>query len=217
MTAALAPHRSPEAPRPPAVAAGAPVALATVAAVLKGLDGAQRRAVTHGDGPLVVVAGPGTGKTRVITRRVAWLIATKRARPAEILALTFTEKAAAELQGRVDELVPYGYADVTTQTFHAFGDRLVRDHAFELGLPPEPRVLSRPAAAGFIRERLFELGLDGDRRLGDPGRAAVGLAEAFGRAKQAGIAPERYRGPGDGGPRRGPPPRRVGRWRERPR
>ena len=192
MTAALAPHRSPMAPRPPAVTAGAPVALATVAAVLKGLDGAQRRAVTHGDGPLVVVAGPGTGKTRVITRRVAWLIATKRARPAEILALTFTEKAAAELQGRVDELVPYGYADVTTQTFHAFGDRLVRDHAFELGLPPEPRVLSRPAAAGFIRERLFELGLDGDRRLGDPGRAAVGLAEAFGRAKQAGITPQRY-------------------------
>ncbi len=192
MTAALAPHRSPVAPRPPGPATGAPVALATVAAVLKGLDGAQRRAVTHGDGPLVVVAGPGTGKTRVITRRVAWLIATKRARPAEILALTFTEKAAAELQGRVDELVPYGYADVTTQTFHAFGDRLVRDHAFELGLPPEPRLLSRPAAAGFIRERLFDLGLDGDRRLGDPGRAAQGLAEAFGRAKQAGVSPERY-------------------------
>ncbi len=192
MTAALAPRRSPVATRPPGPGAGAPVALATVAAVLKGLDGAQRRAVTHGDGPLVVVAGPGTGKTRVITRRVAWLIATKRARPAEILALTFTEKAAAELQGRVDELVPYGYADVTTQTFHAFGDRLVRDHAFELGLPPEPRLLSRPAAAGFIRERLFELGLDGDRRLGDPGRAAVGLAEAFGRAKQAGVSPEGY-------------------------
>ena len=192
MTAALAPHRSPAVARPSGAAAGAPVALATVAAVLKGLDGAQRRAVTHGDGPLVVVAGPGTGKTRVITRRVAWLIATKRARPAEILALTFTEKAAAELQGRVDELVPYGYADVTTQTFHAFGDRLVRDHAFELGLPPEPRLLSRPAAAGFIRERLFDLGLDGDRRLGDPGRAAVGLAEAFGRAKQAGLSPERY-------------------------
>ena len=68
----------------------------------------------------------------------------------------------------------------------------MRDHAFELGLPPEPRLLSRPAAAGFIRERLFDLGLDGDRRLGDPGRAAVGLAEAFGRAKQAGVSPERY-------------------------
>jgi len=168
------------------------VALATVAALLRGLDGPQRRAVTHGDGPLLVVAGPGTGKTRVVTRRVAWLIATKRARPAEILALTFTDKAAAELQGRVDESVPYGYADVTTQTFHAFGDRLVRDHAFELGLPPEPRLLSRLAVAGFIRERLFDLGLDGDRRLGDPGRAAMALAESFGRAKQAGVSPERY-------------------------
>ena len=191
MTTALALGRSPAVVRSAEAASGAPVALATVAAILHGLDASQRRAVTHGDGPLVVVAGPGTGKTRVITRRVAWLIAAKRARPAEILALTFTEKAAAELQGRVDELVPYGYADVMTQTFHAFGDRLVRDHAFELGLPPEPRLLSRPAAAGFIRERLYDLGLEGDVRLGDPGRTALGLAEAFGRAKQAGLPAER--------------------------
>ena len=193
MTAALAPHRTlPRTPGRASPGAGAPVALATVAALLKGLDRAQRRAVTHGDGPLLVVAGPGTGKTRVITRRIAWLIATKRARPAEILALTFTDRAAAELQGRVDELVPYGYADVTTQTFHAFGDRLVRDHAFELQIPLEPRLLSRPAVAGFLRERLYDLGLDGDRRLGDPGRAASDLAEFFGRAKQAGVSPERY-------------------------
>ena len=60
-------------------------------ALLGGLDPDQLRAVTHGEGPLLVVAGAGTGKTQVITRRIAWLIATKRAKPSEILALTFTD------------------------------------------------------------------------------------------------------------------------------
>ena len=80
-------------------------------ALLAGLNGEQLRAVTHGEGPLLVVAGAGTGKTQVITRRIAWLIATRRARPSEILALTFTDKAADEMQARVDQLVPYGYTD----------------------------------------------------------------------------------------------------------
>ena len=104
-------------------------------ALLGGLNPEQLAAVTHGEGPLLVVAGAGTGKTQVITRRIAWLIGTRRARPSEILALTFTEKAAAEMQMRVDQLVPYGYTDSTVGTFHAFGDRLVRDFALELGLP----------------------------------------------------------------------------------
>src|SRR4051812_44671170 len=88
--------------------AAAPVALDVVAGLLKGLNRDQRAAVTHGEGPLVVIAGPGTGKTEVLTRRVAWLIATKRARPSEILALTFTDNAAEEMRARVDALVPYG-------------------------------------------------------------------------------------------------------------
>ena len=83
----------------------------SVQALLRGLDRDQRRAVTHRHGPLLVVAGPGTGKTEVITRRIAWLIATKRARPQQILALTFTDKAAAGMQARVDLLVPYGQAE----------------------------------------------------------------------------------------------------------
>ena len=80
-------------------------------ALLGGLNPDQLRAVTHGDGPLLVVAGAGTGKTQVITRRIAWLIATRRAKPSEILALTFTDKAAEEMAVRVDQLVPYGYTD----------------------------------------------------------------------------------------------------------
>src|SRR5437867_2492191 len=92
--------------------------------ILEGLNEAQRQAVTHDTGPILIVAGAGTGKTTVITRRIAWLIATRRARPDEILALTFTDKAAAEMEERVDTLVPYGYADVEIATFHAFGDRI---------------------------------------------------------------------------------------------
>jgi DNA helicase-2/ATP-dependent DNA helicase PcrA len=76
--------------------------------LLADLNPRQREAVTHPDGPLLIIAGVGTGKTTVITRRIAWLIAEKRAHPAEILALTFTEKAAAEMEERVDRLVPYG-------------------------------------------------------------------------------------------------------------
>jgi len=112
---------------PPVGAGGDPPA--GLDALLGGLNPEQLRAVTHGEGPLLVVAGAGTGKTQVITRRIAWLIATRRAKPSEILALTFTEKAAAEMQLRVDQLVPYGYTDSTIGTFHAFGDRLIREYA----------------------------------------------------------------------------------------
>ncbi len=154
-----------------------------VHALVQDLDRAQRAAVTHGEGPLLVVAGAGTGKTRVITRRIAWLIATRRARPSEILALTFTDRAANEMQARVDELVPYGYVDTAVHTFHAFGDRLIREFAFELGLPSDPRVLTRAEAVIFLRERLFELGLDRYRPLGDPTRFLAALVGIFSRAK----------------------------------
>src|SRR5574337_2170384 len=90
---------------------------------LDGLNAAQQAAVAHGDGPLLVIAGAGTGKTTVIARRIAHLITNKRARPEQIIALTFTEKAAAEMERRVDLLVPYGFTDTCISTFHAFGDR----------------------------------------------------------------------------------------------
>jgi DNA helicase II / ATP-dependent DNA helicase PcrA len=161
-------------------------------ALLGGLNPEQLRAVTHGEGPLLVVAGAGTGKTQVITRRIAWLIATRRAKPSEILALTFTEKAAAEMQLRVDQLVPYGYTDAAIGTFHAFGDRIIREYALELGLPTDVRVLTRPEVVIFLRERLFEFDLDVYRPLGDPTRFLGSLATLFSRCKDEDISPAAY-------------------------
>ena len=146
----------------------------------------------HGDGPLLVVAGAGTGKTQVITRRIAWLIATRRAKPSEILALTFTDKAADEMQVRVDQLVPYGYTDTAISTFHAFGDRLIREFALELGLPSDVRVLSRPETVVFLRERVFELGLEEYRPLGDPTKFLDALATLFSRAKDEDVSPDAF-------------------------
>ena len=169
-----------------------------LAELLGGLNPEQRKAVTHGDGPLLVVAGAGTGKTQVITRRIAWLIATRRAKPSEILALTFTDKAAEEMAVRVDQLVPYGYTDAAISTFHAFGDRLIREFALELGLPPDIRVLSRPEVVLFLREHMFELQLDRYRPLGDPTRFLDALATLFSRCKDEDISPARYRDHADG-------------------
>jgi len=137
----------------------------------------------------LVIAGPGTGKTEVVTRRAAWLIATKRARPREILALTFTDNAAEEMRARIDVLVPYGQADAQVNTFHAFGDRLIREHSFELGLPGDVRLINRAEAIVLLREHLFELGLVRYRPLGDPTRFLGALVDLFQRAKDQVVSP----------------------------
>ncbi len=173
----------------PSLAAAAPAGLE---ALLGGLNPDQLRAVTHGTGPLLVVAGAGTGKTQVITRRIAWLIATRRAKPSEILALTFTDKAAEEMAIRVDQLVPYGYTDTAISTFHAFGDRVIREYALELGLPTDLRVLTRAEVVIFLREHLFEFDLDAYRPLGDPTRFLAALAALFSRCKDEDISPADY-------------------------
>jgi DNA helicase-2/ATP-dependent DNA helicase PcrA len=169
-----------------------PEAASGLDALLGGLNPDQLRAVTHGAGPLLVVAGAGTGKTQVITRRIAWLIATRRARPSEVLALTFTDKAAEEMAVRVDQLVPYGYTDTAISTFHAFGDSLIREYALELGLPTDLRVLTRAEVVIFLREHLFEFDLDIYRPLGDPTRFLAALATLFSRCKDEDISPADY-------------------------
>jgi DNA helicase-2/ATP-dependent DNA helicase PcrA len=161
-------------------------------AILDGLNEEQLLAVTHGEGPLLIVAGAGTGKTRVVTRRIAWLIATKRARPDEILALTFTEKAAHELEERVDVLVPFGMTGAWMSTFNAFGDRLVREHAIELGLTSQLRVESRAEILVFLREHLFELGLERYMPLGNPEQHLQALMSLFDRARDEDVSPEAY-------------------------
>ncbi|TMQ74086.1 MAG: ATP-dependent helicase [Candidatus Eisenbacteria bacterium] len=175
--------------------AGAPVPAAEAARidpVLADLNVEQREAVTHGEGPLLIVAGAGTGKTEVITRRIAWLIATKRARPEEILALTFTEKAAAEMESRVDLLVPYGWVGATLSTFHAFGDRLVRESGIEIGLTRDLTVCTRAEVLVFLREHLFALGLERFLPLGDPDRHLDALLTLFDRARDEDVSPEAY-------------------------
>ncbi|HEV8142291.1 MAG TPA: UvrD-helicase domain-containing protein, partial [Methylomirabilota bacterium] len=163
-----------------------------MAGILDGLNPAQRRAVVHDAGPLLIVAGAGTGKTRVVTNRIAHLITEGKARPHEILALTFTDKASAEMEERVDQLVPYGYADVEISTFHAFGDRILREHSLEVGLAPDFRVLSRAEQVIFFRDRLFEFPLERYRPLGDPTRHIQAIISLISRCKDEDISFAEY-------------------------
>lgn len=156
------------------------------------LNDEQKEAVEYGEGPLLIIAGAGTGKTTVITQRIVHLISSKKARPEEILALTFTEKAALEMEERVDILLPYGYADVWISTFHSFGDRVLREHALELGLTPDFRVLSQPEQAIFFKEHLFDFPLLYYRPLGNPTKHIEAILKVISRTKDEDISPEEY-------------------------
>ncbi|WP_449385697.1 DNA helicase PcrA [Cellulomonas soli] len=103
-------------------------------ALVEGLNPQQREAVLHHGGPLLIVAGAGSGKTRVLTHRIAHLLATRRARPGEILAITFTNKAAAEMRERVEHLVGPSAQRMWVSTFHSACVRILRREAGTLGL-----------------------------------------------------------------------------------
>src|SRR5258708_1955009 len=102
----------------------------------KSLNPEQEAAIIHGEGPLLIIAGAGTGKTTVVTERIKHLILDKKVSPANILALTFTEKAAQEMEERIDIAMPYGYTQMWIATFHAFCDRILRNEAINIGLNP---------------------------------------------------------------------------------
>lgn len=160
--------------------------------ILQTLTAEQRRAVDHGTGPLLIVAGAGTGKTHVLTARIVRLITERAARPHQILALTFTEKAAGQMQERVDVNTPLGLNDAAIRTFHAFGDEVFREFALELGRSGELRVLSPAEQVIFVRAHLYELPLRRYRPAGDPLRHVRALLDLFSRARDDDISPEEY-------------------------
>src|SRR4051794_27787082 len=118
---------------PPAPRASADQRRPRSESLLDGLNDAQRAAVSHPGGPLLVVAGAGSGKTRVLTRRVAWLIAARGAHPGSILAITFTNKAAAEMRERVADLVGPRARLMWVSTFHSACVRILRREASRFG------------------------------------------------------------------------------------
>ncbi|MDD5342307.1 MAG: UvrD-helicase domain-containing protein [Patescibacteria group bacterium] len=158
----------------------------------KQLNIQQKAAVKFGDGPLLIVAGAGTGKTTVITHRLAWLIYNKKAEPDQILALTFTDKAAGEMEERVDQLLPYGYVDLWVSTFHSFGERVLKDHALDLGLSPGFKILSAPEQWFLVRQNFERFKLKYYRPLGNPNRFIYALVKHFSRLKDEHIEPDAY-------------------------
>src|SRR5271154_7215888 len=106
-----------------------------------GLNPAQRAAVQASDGPVLVLAGAGTGKTRVLTSRLVHLLATGKAVPGQILAVTFTNKAAGEVRGRISEMLGRSVEGWYLGTFHSLAARLLRPHAERVGLKPSFTIL----------------------------------------------------------------------------
>ncbi|MBI4435198.1 ATP-dependent helicase [Candidatus Uhrbacteria bacterium] len=160
--------------------------------LLAKLNQEQREAVTHVEGPLMIVAGAGTGKTTVVTHRIAWLIDQGHAKPEEILALTFTDKAAGEMEERVDRLLPYGYVDLQISTFHSFAEKLLRQYGAELGLSRDFRLMTELDAWLLSRQHFDRFALDYYRPLGNPTKYIRSLLTHFSRAKDVGIDPDEY-------------------------
>ncbi|MFA5359072.1 MAG: ATP-dependent DNA helicase [Patescibacteria group bacterium] len=160
--------------------------------ITKNLNLEQKEAVTYGDGPVLIVAGAGTGKTTVITQRIAWLILEGKAKPEEILAVTFTEKAAAEMEERVDQLLPYGYIDLWISTFHSFCEKILKQHALDIGLSNDFQILDDTAQWLLVRENLDRFNLDYYRPLGNPTKFIHALLKHFSRAKDEVIRPQDY-------------------------
>jgi len=152
---------------------------------LAGLNPSQRQAVLSVDGPVLVLAGAGTGKTRVLTTRLAHLIATRRAWPSNILAVTFTNKAAREMRDRVAALVGPMAQDLWLGTFHALAARILRRHAELLGLRSNFTILDTDDQIRLIKQLLAAERID-DKRW--PAKALLGAIE---RWKDRGLTPDK--------------------------
>jgi DNA helicase II / ATP-dependent DNA helicase PcrA len=152
-------------PEAPPAASGAPTEPGAdrVERLLAGLNGPQREAVVHGEGPLLVLAGAGSGKTRVLTHRIAYLLATGAARPGEVLAITFTNKAAAEMRERVGQLIGRSVRAMWVTTFHSACARMLRVDAERLGYSKGFTIYDQADSLRMLKRCLGELGVDPKR------------------------------------------------------
>src|SRR5690625_862545 len=127
------------------------------------LNDEQREAVTAPLGRALVLAGAGSGKTRVLTHRIAWLIRVENASPFGILAVTFTNKAAAEMRGRIEQLIETGTGGMWVGTFHGLAHRLLRQHWQEANLPQAFQILDSDDQLRMIKRVLRALEMDEGR------------------------------------------------------
>ena len=160
---------------------------AAVDDLLAGLNAPQREAVTHPGGPLLVLAGAGSGKTRVLTHRIAWLVHTDRARPGEILAITFTNKAAQEMRERVELLLGRSTRSMWVMTFHAACARILRAEAPRLGYTRQYTIYDASDSRRLVKRCLDDLDIDTKRFT--PGAVQSQISAAKNRLRD----PEAYR------------------------
>ena len=156
------------------------------------LNQEQKEAVLHTSGPLLIVAGAGTGKTTVITQRIVNLIEKGLAKPEEILAVTFTEKAAYEMEERVDKLLDFCYVDLWISTFHAFCEKVLRENALDIGLSPDFKILDNTAGWLLARQNLDKFDLNYYKALGNPTKFIQALISHFSHCKDQEVYPENY-------------------------
>jgi DNA helicase-2/ATP-dependent DNA helicase PcrA len=131
--------------------------------LLEGLNEPQREAVTHGEGPLLILAGAGSGKTRVLTHRLAFLIYTDQAQAGEILAITFTNKAASEMRSRVERLLGHSTRGMWLMTFHAACARILRAEAQRLGYTRQFTIYDQADARRLAKRCMDAVGVDPKR------------------------------------------------------
>lgn len=158
------------------------------------LNKAQKAAVNHGEGPMIVIAGAGTGKTRVITERICRLMREKKAKAEEILAVTFTEKAAGEMLDRIDKTMPFGYGDLWVMTFHGLCDRILKESAIHIGINPGYELLTYPGQIALLRQNLFKkFDLEYFRPLNNPYRFLDALIKHVSRLQDEDVSPKEYK------------------------
>ena len=167
------------------------------------LNEKQREAVEHKKGTLLIIAGAGTGKTVVITQRIVHIIESKWAKPEEILALTFTDKAANEMLERVEDNLPLGYGDIWISTFHSFCDRILKQEGHYIGIDTNYAMMSQAQSYIFFRKHLFDFSLKKFRPYGNPTKFIDDILSHFSRLQDEDVSSEEYIGYAKALPRRG--------------